>query len=177
MPRPSVIDSLPAEVRGRIDAFLRHRDSPITVDQFVTFLRDDLGLDVARSTAGRHMQKWEHAARRVRRVREFAESMSLDLEGGKEDKILRSLAETVAELAMTMMDRVAEDEVVDPKDLANLGRMVKDLSQGLRHGAERELRLRAEMAKKAEAAVERVAKRRGLSAEAVADLKSEFLGM
>lgn len=181
MARHSLIAQLPRELREQIESFLKHRDGPITVDQFVAFLSEDLGLDIARSTAHRHLQKWQRAARRVRRVREFASAMSLELEEGKEDQTVRVLAETVADMAFEMVEAIQEGEAVGAKDLANLGRMVKDLSQGLALSAQRQLKIREETAKKlrkeAEEAVDRVAATQGLSRDTVTALKAEFLGI
>lgn len=142
MARHSIIEQLPGETRRQIEAFLRGRDGPITVDQFVLFLSEDLGLDIARSTAHRHLQKWQRAARRVRRVRDFASAMSLDLEEGQEGKMLRVLAETVADMAFDMVEAIQEGEALDAKALANLGKMVKDLAQGLHHAAARDMKIR-----------------------------------
>lgn len=182
MARHSIIAQLPRELREQIETFLKHRDGPITVDQFVSFL-DELGLDIARSTAHRHLQKWQRAARRVRRVREFASAMSLELEEGKEDQTVRVLAETVADMAFEMVEAIQEGETVGAKDLANLGRMVKDLSQGLALSAQRQLKIREEIAKKLakqlDSAVQDAAAagEKGLSADRIAQLRRDFLGV
>jgi len=177
-PRPK-LELVDRPLREEIARFLDRSGDVISVDAFHDFL-GDLGIEVARSTAGSHLERWRRSRARLARVREMTEAISAELEDGQESRQIRMLANLVITESALMIERLREDQL-DPKGLANLAKLLRDLSQALAMDAKRVLQIReearAETLRQAEAAMSQVAERRGLSAEAIAEFKASFLGI
>lgn len=191
MPKRHTIDKLPSELREQIRAYLKE---PRGVGEFtdaVNALLEEEGLDerVSKSSAHRYMQTYAKLGERLRQSQELAETFAADLGGLAEDKRIRYLASLVQELAFEFIGdhfkRGEDDEslVQTPKNLAALGRLARDLAGTLKDTANLEILLRdrraREAAAKLDAAVEDAVAsgEKGLSAERVAQLRRDFLGV
>ncbi len=175
MARPSSIKKLPPEIRTMIADLREHG---VTLDEILAKLRE-LGANVSRSALGRYTREIEEVGERLRRSREVADALVKRLGEAPESRQARLNIELMHSVILDLVIGAQEGGQVtlDPEQAMFLARSMKDLATAQKADAEFVLRIRQEAAKEAAAAVDRVAKTRGLSAETVADLKEQFLGI
>ena len=174
MARKSSIESLPPDIQVAVNAALRQG---WTIDDIVGHVRD-MGGDVSRSAVGRYKQRFEQIGRKMRETRDVAKVWIDKLGEEPDGDVARLLTELIRTIAFkTSMTLAEDDDAVDPKHLAMLARSIKDLATADRATAELALKLRREIADEAAEAVETVAKERGLSADAVDEIKRKILGV
>jgi len=179
MARPSKIDRLPGEVREEIG---RLRERGHTIDEILAHLRS-LGVgDISRSGLGRHVQEIDAIGERIRRSRAIATAIIERYGQGDEDKLARVNIELMHDMVFRL--QTAEDDgqpvELSPLDVQRLSATLRNLQTSARADIDLAKARKAwatEQAAKLDQAVEQVAARRGLSRDAVADLKAEFLGI
>lgn len=178
MARLSKIDRLPPEVRETIGAL---RKLGFTIDEILAKLRElesPGAAEISRSALGRHVKSLDAMAERVRWSRGAAEAIMARL-GEDEGRTARLNIEL---MHASLMDLLAggEDGVaitLDPEKAMLLSRAVRDLTTAARHDAEREIKVRRETAAKAAKAATGAARKAGLSAEAIAAIERDVLGI
>jgi len=157
-----------------------------TIDDIVAYLAD-AQQPRSRSAVGRHAQKVEKAARRLRESRQITEAVVAEMGdaavAGKQGRLLVEITRT---LVFDMLDKF-EDGAMDPQSVAFLGKGLKDLAAAARHDQEFESKIRAQVAQeereKALAAVEEVAAEAvannepGFSAETVDAIRRQIMGV
>lgn len=161
MGRRSSIEALPEEV-------LEHANQMIadgcTIQDILDYL-DEAGHERSKSAVGRHKQKVEKVAARLRRSREITKALAQEMgEASLEGKQGRLLVETIRSMVMDLLTKIDEAEDgrldLDPKEFSFLAKAVKDLGQALRADQDFEDKIRArierEAAEQAAAAVDRV---------------------
>lgn len=180
MGRPSSIKLLPTNFREQIDAWLLEGDR--SLDDLVGWL-NERGYDVSRSAMGRYRQSFERAAARVRRSREIAQAIAQEADTGGESRASRVLVEMIQSEAIELIAGLEDEAKMDARSIMQVAAAAKNLAQTLSLSTQRELelekRLRAEMAAKlddVEAEAE-AAGEKGLSADRVAQLRRDFLGV
>ena len=151
-----------------------------TIDQIVETLQV-LGADVSRSAVGRYTFKTRAAMAKLREVREVAKVWA-DKFGSEPDGDIGQLVGQVLhalayQQATAMTDLEPGDEGGGPREIMFLAGALKDIASANKITADRILKVRKETAAKAAAEVEKVAKSRGLSADAVAEIRSKILGV
>ncbi len=188
MPRKSSsITALPAPILKEVNRLLG--SGKWTLAQIIEYLKE-AGHKASKSSLHRHQQKLEKVAGKLRRSREMADALVAEIgPAATEGKTGRLLVEILQRIAFDfMMKRLEADdgdendgEDLGAQDFMFLGRALKDLASAQKIDVDREAKIRDEVAKEvtksAMDAVARVAERRGLSKDAVADMKAEFLGM
>ncbi|WP_119167101.1 phage protein Gp27 family protein [Algihabitans albus] len=188
MPKRSTIDKLPSELREQIGAYLKETRSVDEFAELVNELLEEQGSDerVSRSSAHRYMQRHERLGARLRQSQELAQRFGDDLKGLADDKRIRYLASLVQELAYGYIDQRLEDGAAaeDPKALAALGRLTRDLGAALKDSAGLEIQLRdharaeivEEVVRKAIVAAEAGAAKAGvqLGREALDQIRAEM---
>lgn len=178
--RLSSIDALPADVRAELNAAIEEKR--LTVDELWELVRDK-GGDVSRSAVGRHkVREEQHQAvfqKSMRMAEYFARERAKDPTGPASivnNEIVKSL---VFQRMMAMSPRDAEK--VDPKDLSLLAAAVRAGASTDKITLEREEMIAKRAVEKerqrAAKAVEGVAKQRGLTKEAVAEIRQKILGV
>ncbi|MFQ5776309.1 MAG: phage protein Gp27 family protein [Kiloniellaceae bacterium] len=177
MARLSTIDRLPARVRERIGALRR---AGRTIDEILAKLAELGAPDAARisrSALGRHVKGLDAMAERVRWSRGAAEAIMARL-GEDEGRAARLNIEL---MHASLMDLLAGEEqqpiTLDPEKAMLIGRTLRDLATAARHDTERELRVRKEIAARAAKAAGGAARKAGLSAEAIAAIERDVLGI
>jgi len=179
MARPSKIDRLPGEVR---EAIGRLRERGHTIDEILAHLRT-LGVDtISRTGLGEHVQKLDAIGERIRQSRELARALIEKYGEGDEDKLARANIELMHDFVFRLQTAVVDGEPVELStlDAQRLSATLRNLQTSARADidlAKARKAWAAEQALKLDQAVEQVAARRGLSREAVTDLKAEFLGI
>lgn len=183
--RPSSIDRLPAEIQELIGGLLSQGR---TLDEIVAKL-GELDIEISRSALGRHSKDLDKVGERMRRVREisnaFVEKLGAVPEG-KQGRLILELMQTVVFdvlLAKGETDGDGKTTTVDAQEVFYLARAIKDLTSAEKISADRELKIRASALKEAFDDIEGAAKAAeksgepGLSAERVAQLRRDFLGV
>jgi hypothetical protein len=176
MGRLSTIKQLEPAVREQIASL---RDRGVTIDQILAKLHE-LGEDhVSRSSLGRYIKEIEHVGERIRRSREIADALVRRLGEAPENRQAQLNIELMHTIIMDLVVGGEDGDAVtlDPEQAMFIGRALKDLASARKTDSEFILKIRQEAAKQASEAVDRVAKTRGLTADTVAVLKTEFLGI
>lgn len=83
----------------------------------------------------------------------------------------------LGEFLKTLVLELVEEGGLNTKGAMELARAYQSIVQGMKISAERRQKLEAEYAAKAEKAITRVAKETGLSADTIAQLRRDFLGV
>lgn len=183
---PSTIDRLPKEIR---DVIARLRQEGRTIDEILAGLRslDQLAAEdvPSRSALGRHLQNQKVVMERVMESRQLAEALATKLGDKQSSEVVRMNLELLQDaiLRVTLKsDGQGNPVVVDPKDLMFLATALEkaakasksDFDQQL--AAVREIERRETKEKAAEVAAN-TAKKQGLSAPTIAQIKASILGM
>ncbi len=173
--RPSTIRKLDPAIRDEIG---RLREQGVTIDAVLAKLRE-LGADVSRSALGRYVKEIEEVGERIRRSREIADALVRRLGDAPESRQARLNIELMHSVILDLVIAAQDGGTValDPEQAMFLGRAMKDLASAQKSDADHVLKIREQAAREAAAAVDRVARTRGLNAETVQALKSEFLGI
>lgn len=189
MPPRHQIDRLPSDVRQTIKRWLG--DENRTVDEFTTFLAELLAphdISVSRSSAHRYMVSHERAASRLRQSREMTAALAKELPDaalqGQQGRVLVEMARTFVFDLLAQVDE--EGGVLDPNSIANIGKGLAELARAARLDQDFETKVEEARRKEREAAAAKLddalseseaAGEKGLSAERVAQLRRDFLGV
>ena len=174
MPRPTKIDRLPEEIRALIG---RLRGDGRTIDEILAKL-EELDVEVARSTMGRHVQELDRIAEEIRRSRAVAEAIVERFGEQPDNKTARLNIELAHSLVMKCM--LGEDGSIvnlDPQEAMFVATSLQKLAQASKSDTERTLKITKEVTKKAADVAEDAAKEAGLSAERAAELRRKVLGV
>jgi len=177
MARRSSVAKLDPRIRESVDRAIR--DGRATIDQIVEKLDTMMGDDApSRSAVGRYVKSARKQMERYREAQELAKVWVGKLEEDPDGDVGRLLSEMLRTVAFQQLANAGdEDAEISTKDIMFLAGAIKDLASADKVSMERELRIRSEMAKKAADKATEIAKRGGLSAEMVNDLRRELLGI
>ena len=186
MSRPSSIDLLPAEVREALHAWLR--DPGITQTEAADRTNDlleDLGVEqrVSRHAINRYDLKMRDVGDKLRQSRAVAEVWVAKLGAqpqGQMGLLINEMLRTLAfDLTLKLQDGELTEEsmpgVID--QLKHLSLSVMRLERAASENIKRETEIRRQAKEAAAEAAEQVGTRRGLSPEAVAEIRREILGI
>lgn len=182
MPTPRKIDLLPEEIRDWLREELSQRGFGDIED--VTGALNDrleengLSLSIGKSAVGR----FSKALKDQREAFSIAETLLSDMDIEAEGELHKVLMQMIATSAVHMIHAVREEDGhLDPKDLMNLGRMLKDLmsSSGMREKLLKDERDRIERKAREEAAteMEAIAREGGLTDDAIQTFRKKLLGV
>lgn len=182
MARPSKIDRLPREVRDRIGKL---REAGCTIDEILAKLQElELDVEISRAGLARHTRKLDAIGRRIRESRAAATAIMTSLEKDKDNRLARFNIELMhANLQALLGGEDGEEVKLTPQEAMFLGRTLRDLAGAAKTDADREIKVREEVAKqhaaKLDSAVQDAAAagEKGLSAERIAQLRRDFLGV
>ena len=191
MARPSSVDQLPETVRAEIG---RLRQNGRTIDEILTHLRKLDGIaPVSRSALGRHLQHMEKVGERLRRSRQVAEALVKELGDAPESQAARVNIELMhnAVLDLFMNTAGGDDDAVDeggvaalkgnPEGVMMLAKALDHLTRASRANMDfirqAEDRAATRAKKEAAAAVDSVARERGLTSATVDAIKAGIFGV
>jgi hypothetical protein len=169
----SSIDELPDAVRDAVHAAIR--DGRATIDEIVSLIERH-GATASRSAVGRYTKKFQDRMAEYRQAQEMSRVWVDALGSEPEGDVSRLLNQMLVGVATNTVASMSGEEV-DPKDLAVLAKASRDIASAEKLNAERVLKLRQEVARQAADTAARVAKKGGLSAVAVQELRREILGI
>ena len=177
MGRKSTVKRLDPRIRQAVDRLIR--EDKATIDQIVERLDDMLGEQApSRSAVGRYVKNTREQMKRYREAQELAKVWVGKLEeepGGDVGRLLSEMLRTVA--FQQLAGAGDEGAEISTKEVAMLAGALRDLNTADKVAMDRELRIRQEVARQAADKATEVAKRGGLSAEMVNDLRRELLGI
>jgi hypothetical protein len=138
-------------------------------DDIKAFL-DDAGYDISRSAIGRYGQDFMNAYQQLRIIEEKSKVMVSEAGDGM------VLEEAVSKMFSRM---ILEAQLKDDLDIKKLPRIISDFARLQKSVVDRERLKRdfADKAKKAANAVERIAKKGGLSDKAAEQIRKKILGI
>lgn len=181
MARQSSIDLLPDPIRDALHALLR--DPAVNQLEATKRVNDLLeqeqsNVRVSKSAVNRYSQRMDQIGEKMRQSRQIAEMWIGKLGNqpqGQVGKLLNEFTRTMAfETALSMSEG---DEPVPPKLLKELSLSIKHLEEAASVNEKREREIRHQMAQEAADAVDAAAKSQGLTADSVALIKSQILGI
>lgn len=171
MARKSAITRMDPRIREAVDAAIR--EGRATIADIVGLLKS-LGEDVSKSAVGRYKQRAEAQMQKFREAQEVAKVWIGKLQSDPEGDVGRLLSEM---LRTTAFQTIGDLDEADPQSLMFLAKALKDLASTDKLTADRILMVRREMAREAAEKVGAVGRAKGLSAETVAELRKEILGV
>lgn len=186
-PRPSSIDLLPEECEGIVawaaqelagtgrtqtDIYAEFRHKLIA-------LQGELGVDFdipAFSSFNRHNVRLAKTMQRQRRAQMIADAVVARTDGEDADNLTQASTRMLKTLILEMMEGAGEDGFT-PKEAMAAAQALYRLSAAETVSTARRQKIEAEMARKAVKAVEAVSAELGLSADRVAQLRRDVLGV
>lgn len=175
MPRRSRIEQLDPRIREQVDRLVR---AGRTIDEITEHLARLAGEEApSRSAVGRYVRSAREQMRRYREAQEVAKVWVGRLEEDPEGDVGRLLSEMLRTVAWQTIGSMGETDAVAPNEIMLLARAIKDLAAADKVAMERELKIRQEVARQAADAATKIAKRGGLSADAVQEIRREILGV
>ena len=178
--RLSTIDLLPADVRAELNRAIE--EGRLRVDDLWALVREK-GGDVSRSAVARYKVREEQHMAAFRKSQQMAEFFAREREKDPTGPASQLNNEIVKSLAFQRLMAMSpkDAEKVSPKDLAQLANAVRAAAATDKITLEREEmiakraveRERQRVAKE----VDKVARQRGLTKEAVAEIRQKILGV
>lgn len=186
-PRPSAIDQLPEECeaivawaaqelantpRSQTEIYAEFRHKLIA-------LQGELGVafDIPHfSSFNRHALRLAKVTQRLQRSQMIADAVVARTDGEDADKLTQASTRLLKTIIFEMMENAADDGFV-PKEAHQAAAALYRLSMAENISTQRRQKLNVEFAQKAETAIEHVSKELGLSADRVAQLRKDFLGV
>ncbi len=157
MPSPSLFDQhfSPAE-QAKLAAWLDENPA-MSVDDFRALLAER-GLEVGRTTAHKEKRRIEDLGRRLRTSRHAMDALAEGLEDKDDSKRSRALIEMARTIVFEFQEALLERQgSLDAKDVARLGRLLKDLMMAGRYNQDFEAKHREKVLQEAAEAVDRAA--------------------
>lgn len=181
--RLSTIDLLPKDVREALNEAIA--EGRMSVDDLWGLVKEKGGgdVDVSRSAVGRYKVREERAMAAYQQMQKMSEVWAKEREKDPTGAISMLLGEQTKTIVFRRLMSMTPKEIegADPKDLNFLASTIKSISAADKIGAEREAMIRdraiKEERRRAAQEVEKVAKQRGLTKEAVAEIRQKILGV
>jgi len=176
----SSIDRLRADVKARIDAWLRVKQ--LTQLDILAVVNAELAgrgaPTISRSGLSRYAQRLGKAGEKIRETNAVARAWVGELGAEPESRTGELLVQTIRTLAFDLGATLAEaDTPASAPVITALARSVRDLEIAAKVSAEREIAIRKETAKRAAEVVKGAGRKAGLSAEAIATIQRDILGL
>lgn len=178
MARKSSVQHLDPRLREAVDGLIRAGRH--TLDDILAHLAQLNGGEapVSRSALGRYAQRAEEQMARYREAQEVAKVWVAKFEAEPDGDVARLLPEMLRSVAFQTLGSLSErEDAADAEEVMLLAKAMKDLASADKLTAERILRIREEVAKKAAVEAVKQAKASGLSDEAAELIRQKILGV
>lgn len=188
--RPSTIDLLPPEVDdlvawayGELKSGKRFQQDVLAeFNRRLQVRALELGVElpaISKSAFSRSALRLRRLSQRLEETREIAAVLAEKFETGGGEDVTLLVGETIKTLVLEVLENAGnlKADGRTAEMMANFALAVKSAEQARKVSAETATRIKTDFAKKAEEAVDKVAKTAGLTAETVANLKSQILGI
>lgn len=181
--RRSKVELLPADIRDQLNRMIRDGEmQQIEIVEVINQLITAKGLpedqQLSKSGFNRYAKRMEDIGAKIRQSREVAEVWTTKLGNAPTSEVGKLLQEVVRTLAFeTSMNMAENDKPAEPKAISQLALAIQRVEQAAMTSHKRETEIRKAFASEAADAAEKVATQQGLTAEGVAALKREILGI
>lgn len=181
--RLSSIDLLPEAAEphvARAIQELKERKKPQAqiLDELNANLADHGIKPVSKSAFNRKALWLASYGEQLARAREIAAVLAEQLDNAPEGDVGLLLGETIKTLVFDVVSEASlSDRSASMKMLATAAEALRDLERARELSVKTRAQIMRDFSRKAEDAVERVARERGLSADTVADIKRQILGV
>ncbi|RFC63616.1 DUF3486 family protein [Fulvimarina endophytica] len=179
--RLSSIDRLPAEAdddivwaHGELKAGKRHKYE--ILDEFNGRLADKGIGSISRSAWYRHTVAVAEATRRIEQTREIAAAITERLGPGQTDDLTIAVSETIKTLVFEMLQDGGR-EGFTPKQAKEMAEAIRAAVAAQTVSSDRRRRIEAELDAKVEETLDKVGTVAGLSADRVAQMRRDLLGV
>ena len=136
-----------------------------------------IDFDIPSFTAfNRYSLKLSQLTRRIEQTREIAATISERMDAESSDDLTLIAAETIKTLVFEILSSKGEAGI-DPKGAKALADALRSATLAQNVSTQRRKTIQQEYEAKAEKAIERVAKEKGLSADTISQLRHDFLGV
>lgn len=184
--RRSKIDLLPEEIRRELDAKLR--DGRLTQQEVLDYINDLIEqsqlpadekeqLKISRSGLNRYSTQMETIGKDLRELREVSNALVAQLGDKPTGDVSRMILEIGRTQLFKAMMSQSSSEDMDIGMIKDAMLAAQRLEAAAMHSHKREKEIRQLFAAEAAEAAEKVASQQGLTAEGVAALKREILGI
>nr|QGT51347.1 Mu-like prophage FluMu protein gp27 [uncultured Spirochaetaceae bacterium] len=184
MGQKSSIDRLPSELRQKLIEMLQN--PAVTQMEVVETINAEAGESVvSRSGVNRYKMRMDKFAAKTREAREVAatyiEKVGADSRNRMGKLANEQLRIMVFDLLLELEDLKNEDEGIAPEIVTDIlfktSRAMKELEQAEKLNSQRTEEIKSEVLKETAAKVETVAKKRGVSKEAMSEIMAEVFGI
>ena len=180
--RASKVDLLPPNIKTTLTMMLRDKQySQAEILEEINNIIADSGLDesmqLTKTGLNRFASKMERIGKKIREAREVAEVWTKQLGEAPQSDIGKLLMEAVKTMAFDLTLNADEAVANDPKFLNQLALIANRIEQAQSISEERERKVRKEVAQQAAETAEKVVMQAGLSADTVAQIKQQILGI
>lgn len=182
----SSIDLLPDEVRDQLNDLLRDRKitQKDAVEQINQILKEMKHPDrLSKSAVNRYAMRMEKVGRRMRESREMA-SIWIDKFGAQPQGRVGNLINEMLRTLSFDISLILQEGHIDEETAPAIVDMLKDLAlttmrleKAANLNVEREKEIRTQALEEAAAGAEKIAKKGGLSAATVQEIRKEILGI
>lgn len=183
----SSIDQLPADILEQLQALLRDpRVQQLDIVAQINTLLDERGetLRISKSALNRYALRFEDVGKRLQQSREIADMWIGKLGSQPQGQVGHLINEMLRTLAFDVSMDMAKLATGDPEALPAVVKMLNTLALAVSRlekastdNFKREREIRREALEQAAEQADRIAKSQGLSADTVAALKKEILGI
>ncbi len=170
MPKRSLVTQLPVEIREWLDQSLV--EGNFSGYETLSEALQEKGFSISKSSIHRYGRDFESNLAALKMATEQAKAI-VDCSPDEEGNMNEALIRLVQQKSFQILTRLEED---DGKALANIGHMVSALSKSSVAVKKYASEVKARAVKAAEA-VEKVAKKGGLTDDAVQAIRSKILGI
>lgn len=176
MGNTSSLETLPEEVKEAYFSLIRKGR---TINDICAWLAD-MGEERSRSAVGRHVKNAKAQMEKYKQAQAVAKTWIGKLEEDPEGDVGRLISEMLRVVAFQQLSDMGEDggeTVATPMDIMFIAKAIKEVASADKISADRIFRIRQEVKKEAVKAVEKVAKKGGISKETVEQARREILGI
>jgi hypothetical protein len=180
MAKASTIETLPADILEQLQALLRDpRITQMHATQRINAILSEQGAEpVSKSAVNRYAVKMDKIGAKLTQSRAIADMWIGKLGNEPQGQTGKLLNEVVRNLAFDAAMHMAEDEEpADPKLIKELSIAIEKLESAASKNEARDALIRKQANEAAAEKATEIAKRSGLSADAIAAFKREMLGV
>lgn len=175
--KTSTIAKLDPAIKAEVDKAIR--EGRATLDDIVQLIKG-MGAEASKSAVGRYAVNAKKQMETYRQAQEVSKVWVQQIGEAPEGDVGRLVVELVRMLAFKSISAMGEEEKgLEPEDLMFLAKAMKDLAGADKTAIDREINRQAlqRQVKAAAEVVTKVAKKNGLTADAVQTIRAEILGI
>lgn len=171
MGQKSTVALLDEQVKSDLDRMIR--DGRATIDDMVEYLQEQLGEDApSRSAVGRYKKNAEEGFEVFRSTQDIARVLAEKIKDEPDSPIATLAQQIFGTVCLnTANEMVRSGQKVPADKLMFMGKALESLAKAEKTTSDRELKIREKVVKETAAAVEKEAKRQGVSEDGINALR------